>query len=252
MKPDRQDEIIRILKDKKISNVSELCSLMYASPATIRRDIRDLKEKGVVRSSYGVVSLIEKNNETLFDDRKTRLENEKDAIARIAIDFVKDDHFIFMDSSTTALALGVKLGSFKNIQILTNGLETLRSLHKIIHNPLYSTGGKINFSTTSMVGNAAINQIKNYFGDIFFSSCRGITHFGSCEASQDEAQIKKTLSERSAKTILLVDDSKFDQTYSHISLTFDMVDVMITNKPVPPDLAASIKEINPRIIMLHP
>jgi len=94
--------------------------------------------------------------------------------------------------------------------------------------------------------------VKNYYWDIFFSSCRGLTRFGSCEASQDEAQIKKMLSDRAARTILLVDDSKFNQTYSHISLTFDMIDIIITNKPLPNDLASDMKSVNPKIIILHP
>lgn len=252
LKYDRQTEIITILKSKKMCSVNDLCEQVYASVATIRRDIRELEEKGLVRSFYGGVSIIEKNKEALFDDRKVTLELEKEEIAKVALQLIQNDQFIFMDSSTTCLTLGKKMNTFKNIQILTNGLETLRTLHKTIQNPLYSTGGKLNSHSMSMLGNAAHNQILNYNADIFFCSCRGLSSHGPCEPSQEEAQIKKCFSKRARLTVLLCDDSKFDVNFSHISLEFNEIDMIITNKPLPPHLAQKITLLNPRIVLKSP
>lgn len=251
MKVERQEEIMKILKERKMCSVTDLCELIYASPATIRRDINDLEEKGLVRSFYGGVSIIEKNMEVLFDERKVVYEEEKKLIANLALRLVQDDTFVSLDSSTTCLTLGRKFVNHKNVRILTNGLETLSALHKILHSPIYSTGGKLNTYTTSMLGNNAHEQIKNYYTDLFFCSCRGITELGSYEISEEEAQIKRYFSTYSSKTVLLVDDSKFNMTHPHNALTFDKIDFIISNKALPKNIIDSIMIMNPRIHLIY-
>ncbi|WP_440896725.1 DeoR/GlpR family DNA-binding transcription regulator [Amphibacillus sp. Q70] len=252
MKKERQNEILKILREKKVCAVSDLCNLIYASPATIRRDIKDLKEKGLIRSFYGGVSIIEKNRKSLFEERKAASGDKKKVIADLAIQLIKDDMLLSMDPSTTCLTLGEKLGSFKNIQVLSNGLETVRTLHNILQSPLYLTGGRLNPQTISIVGDIAHEQIQNYYTDIFFCSCRTLTELGTFEASENEAQVKRHFSKNTAKTVLLCDDSKFNKALPHASLKFDQIDYIITNEPLPQNIQDQIKSNNPSLITISP
>lgn len=252
MKKERQNEILKILREKKVCAVSELCTLIYASPATIRRDIKELKEKGLIRSFYGGVSIIEKNRTSLFEERKAAFKDKKQVIANLAIDFIKDDMLLSMDPSTTCLTLGEKLGTFKNIQVLSNGLETIRTLHNVLKSPLYLTGGRLNPETHSIVGDITHEQIKNYYTDIFFCSCRALSELGTFEASENEAQVKKHFSKNAAKTVLLCDDSKFNKGLPHASLKFDQIDYIVTNKVLPQNILTQIKKSNPSLITISP
>jgi len=44
----RQEEIIKYLTDKHFASVSELAALLYASEATVRRDVAKLEAKGAL------------------------------------------------------------------------------------------------------------------------------------------------------------------------------------------------------------
>ena len=45
---DRQEEVLNLILTQKCANVKELSAAVYASPATIRRDLRVLESKGFV------------------------------------------------------------------------------------------------------------------------------------------------------------------------------------------------------------
>ena len=61
----RQNKIIRILKEKRSSNVIELASMLYVSNSTIRRDLEILEKKGYIYIVYGGIMLSEYKNEII-------------------------------------------------------------------------------------------------------------------------------------------------------------------------------------------
>ena len=55
---ERQNQILDIIKEKTFVRVDELAALVYASPATIRRDLALLDEAGLIQRLHGGASLI--------------------------------------------------------------------------------------------------------------------------------------------------------------------------------------------------
>ena len=45
----RQQEILEYLNIKKAASVAQLCVRLYASPATIRRDLARMEQRGLLR-----------------------------------------------------------------------------------------------------------------------------------------------------------------------------------------------------------
>lgn len=251
MKSDRQNEILDILREKGNVSISELCSLLYASPATIRRDLNHLEKKGYIKRHLGGASIIDRPYEMPFEFRK-ELNNElKGYLAQLGMNFIKDGQLLFFDSSTTCIKLGQQFGKFKNIEIVTNGSSTTNILSKLSNLTIYSTGGKVSSKTLSMLGTDAHNFIANYHADIFFCSCRGLNSFGACESSIEEAQIKRVFSKYADLTVLMCDSSKFNETYHHTSLNFEDIDYVISDKPLPENLINIINSNNYKITNIY-
>ena len=55
----RQNDLMSLLRDQKELTVKELCAALFSSPATIRRDLRVLEEKGLLKRSFGGAVLVE-------------------------------------------------------------------------------------------------------------------------------------------------------------------------------------------------
>ena len=50
---ERQNEILKRLKENKTAGVNELAEELYVSEATIRRDLNEMKNMGLIERSHG-------------------------------------------------------------------------------------------------------------------------------------------------------------------------------------------------------
>ena len=61
----RQEEIMSLLAEQREMTVKELCAALYTSPATIRRDLSELEQRGLLRRSFGGAVLTERYTDQL-------------------------------------------------------------------------------------------------------------------------------------------------------------------------------------------
>ena len=71
LKNEREREILNLLKERDgFSTVKELCSALYASESSIRRDLSALEKRGVIRRTYGGAELVTNfSNAIAFNQR---------------------------------------------------------------------------------------------------------------------------------------------------------------------------------------
>lgn len=210
---ERQNKILEILAKKKAATVDELCSQLYSSGATIRRDLVILENNRLIRRTHGGAIYIDGNaSEFPLNMRESENIVLKDAIARKALPYIKDGMTLFMDSSSTVCALAEKLNGFKNLRIVTNGLKTCSILSEKDGIEIFCTGGKLRKNAKSLIGSAAINSVDDFYADIAFISCRGVdAKMGFSDANEDEAELKRAYIKNSNKLILLCDSSKINK-----------------------------------------
>ena len=85
IKNQRLDEILNIVQKNRHVTVAELADRLYASPATIRRDIALLERSELIVKSYGGISLAGGHNRFVeLDQRAEAHRTEKLQIGRTA------------------------------------------------------------------------------------------------------------------------------------------------------------------------
>ncbi len=213
---ERKQEILNILKEKGNSvTVKELCRTLYASGATIRRDLKDLESKKLIKRTHGGAILTDESvNEDPLAFREMHAFAGKQKIARMASQQIVDGMTLFLDSSTTVYTLALELKNFNNIKVITNGLKTAVTLSEFPNVKVYCTGGFLKDNHKSLVGVSALDFISRYHADIAFLSCRGFTRdIGAMDSSEEEYYIKNKFIENSNKVILLFDSTKMDQSF---------------------------------------
>ena len=122
--------------------VSELSRLYQVSEETIRRDLEKLENDGLVIKSYGGAVL---NEHSIFDlpfnIRKNQMVVEKQQMAAIIADMVRDGEAVMLDASSTAVYVARKLKEKKKLTVITNSVEIIVELFDVPEWNVISTGG---------------------------------------------------------------------------------------------------------------
>ena len=205
----REAEYIKLLASREYT-VAELAERLFISEATVRRDICALKEKEIIVSKNGVVSL-----KVSFSDkriplfiRETEQNEEKARIAERAAKHIKDGDVVMLDASTTAYHLLPHLVKFKNLILITNGAKTAIEAASIGIKTI-CTGGELAPESFCYVGADAESVLRRYNADIAFFSCRGLSNDGRVtDNSILENGIRRIMMENSVRSFLLCDKSK--------------------------------------------
>lgn len=246
----RQKKIIRLLEDNSGSaSIDEILNHLYISKSTLRRDLINLEKASMVQRFHGGVGLIESGAmESPISKRRMQNLAKKSYIAHVASRYLHDNMVIFLDSSSTVNELCPIIRQFKNITIVTNGIHIAEQLNFYQSIICYICPGVIKHKSLSIVGQYAIDFIKNFTADAVFMSSKAINKNGIFEGDDAQALIKRTMMSQAIKTYLLCDDSKQESSGFFKLDDYKAIDTLITNYPLEPELSKIINEQGCQII----
>ncbi len=207
---ERCEEILKILNEEGFSTVKNLSDKLHYSPATIRRDLVHMKQKGMIEKSYGGATPSDtgKFNVLPYELRKHNFTTEKKHIAEIAAGLIKENQVIFIDGSTTAACIIENLSPKSGITVVTNNLENCILLQRRGIR-CYCTGGELSPAAPVFSGSLACNSLCSINTDIMFFSSKSLSTAGNIsEYSETLSEPIKFAMRNSAKTVYLADSSK--------------------------------------------
>lgn len=235
MKTMRDKEILDILEIQQYATVDELTATLCVSPSTIRRTLEALQQKGLVTRTHGGVKINSDNNfSPNFTLRIHQNTFEKKKIALSAIKLIKNGDVIFLDGSTSAFFIAEYLKEFKNIRVITNGIDTLSLLSK--NNILaYSTGGQVSLENPSvLVGQYAEDIICHFHADIAFFSAHTMDNQGEIyDCYEYENFLRRAMIKNAKTNVFLCDSTKIGKTSPYHLCSIKEVDYVASNSPLP-------------------
>ena len=232
---ERQNEILKWLKEHKSADVHTLAKALYVSEATIRRDLVEMKSMGIVERSHGGALLPENAEEISIFFRMEKNASEKERAATNALPHIPPFKSVFIDSSSTALALAERLDlAFKTV--VTNNLQTAIQLSKKPKLSLILLGGNVHFNTNSVMGSWTARQLEDFSFDLMISSCAAVIGNEVFERSLDQKEIKRAAFKRCKQRILLIDHTKFSAHGTYRFSALRDYDLVVIDAPPPEDL----------------
>lgn len=239
---ERQQEILEILLREKCVTVDYLVRTLFASGATIRRDLSEMERRGQLTRVHGGAALNTGSNAEAPLLLRTKKEQEKKRrIAELALPLLMDAKTVFMDSSSTVTALAQLMGGNSGLSIVTNGILTAEALSERSSNSVYLTGGLL-ASNYSLVGKAAVDMVKGAGADLLFFSCCGLTTKGTWEATEENAVIKAALAAGARRKILLCDSTKIGQQFFWNAVDQRDIDLLITDLEPPAEIRGVFRD----------
>ncbi len=225
---ERNKKILEYLKDRKSATVDELSQYLFVSPATVRRDLTELQKLGQVERSHGGVLIVEGADEISIFIRQAKNAKEKEQAASIALKHMPEFQTVFIDNSSTCLALAERMNfAFKTV--ITYGLQVALRLSTRNNITLIIPGGEIKSNTTAAMGAMTVRAIENMRFDLCLASCAALDKTGAYEFSLESMQIKRAAFERSTSKLLIADKTKLGTATTFRTAPPEAYTAIITN-----------------------
>jgi DeoR/GlpR family transcriptional regulator of sugar metabolism len=248
---ERRSKIMHLLQDKQRLTVKELAFKIGVSEATLRSDLNQMEEEGLLTRTHGGAILNEfASNETSFSARAKRNQKQKRLIAEKALDFVVEKQCILLDASSTTTELAYLLKQ-KNIRltVVTSGVKAALELNENPNITVILIGGMLTKGSTSLEGTLGIDLLDQVNIDLMFTSANGFTpESGLTDFNLYEVQLKRELVKKSKVVIALIDHSKIGTVSSGVFAKTDQVNTIITDKEIEESITNELTSRNIELI----
>jgi DeoR/GlpR family transcriptional regulator of sugar metabolism len=211
----RQQMILEHLESSGTSSYEGLAEMFGVSVMTVRRDANRLAERGAVVKTLGGIqkAATESSNlhETALLSRLATQRREKKAIAREAVNLLKQGQTVFVDGGTTSLEL-VRLAARerKGLTVVTNSIMVCRELGQNGDNLVIGLGGQYDPASLSFAGSACEEEAGKFFPDMAVFSTKGLMPAdGTYESFVPTLRVKQIVAKHSKRVVLLADHTKF-------------------------------------------
>lgn len=224
----RQNDIYsKILSDGQVK-VVDLANLYHVSMETIRTDLATMANQGLIKKVHGGAKLNESYSEVSVEFKMTKNANEKQKIARKALEYIEDGSTIFLDPGSTTLALAKYLPLKKDLLVVTNSLKIAQVVSETKHDLIF-LGGKMLKKAKSTTGAFTNNHLDALHIDCAFMGCDGFMNMeGPTTFAFEEMEVKQHVLKNSTKKYLLADPSKFHETGTYTFAKFSNFDILFT------------------------
>lgn len=211
---ERKEKILEILNEKGEVKVADLSSFFNISNITIRSDLADLEDMGLLfRVHGGAVNSYKSYCDMDLKQRLATNQKAKQLIAKKAASTLKEHDTVMFNSGTTTLSVFRAIPPHLHLNIVTNSVAIALEASG---NPNYNVvllGGLVNAKYQFVYGDDTINQLKNYHANRLFLSVDGILTNGSLTTYYDrEAEIARLMLKQSGSKTIVADSSKIDRT----------------------------------------
>ena len=168
--------------------------------------------------------------------KSTLQSEEKQAIGALAASHIAKNSCIYLDAGTTTLALARAILDRNDLQVVTNDFEITQLLIDASQCGVIHTGGTLCRENRSCVGESAARTLRHLAIDTAFISASGWDSRGIFTPDENKVTVKETVSQVSARSILLCDSSKYNQVATFMALPLTRFTTIITDRhlPMPP------------------
>jgi DeoR/GlpR family transcriptional regulator of sugar metabolism len=225
---ERRQFILEILhRDRKVLS-SELSHELKVSEDTIRRDLRELAEAGLLQRVHGG-ALLASPATASYADRQQQAPKEKEAIARAAAKLVRSGQVVILDGGTTTLQVAKHLPLDLAVTVVTNSPPIALALAEHPQIETIMLGGKLDRQALVNVGVTAIDTLRSIRADIcMLGVCSLHPEIGISVANLDEAHVKRAMIASAAETIGLATEAKLDTASNYVVGTIDALAYLVT------------------------
>ncbi|OEV07927.1 DeoR/GlpR family DNA-binding transcription regulator [Streptomyces nanshensis] len=253
--PDQRRELLlKHLRRDGVLSVQQVKQLFGVSHMTVRRDIAELEQQGLVFSVPGGVRIASHvPHEPTFQAKSLTEQREKRAMAREADTLLRDGMTVYLDAGTTLHALVPHLAEHRELTVVTNDFNAVELLCGARHLEVIHIGGRVEPDNRSSVGRLAAATVSHLALDTAFISTsswdliRGVT-----TPSEQKVEVKQAAMAAASQSVLVAGASKYGTFGKYKVAALRSFDVIITDTGLTEAAAEGVRGAGPDLRLVPP
>lgn len=232
--------------------IGDLCQAFGVSALTIRRDLAELQDQGLVRVARGGVFLSDElaGFEVAFGVKAGEELEDKERIAQKAASLVRPGETILLDGGTTVGAMAKYLIA-ENVTVVTNALNIMETLSASPSVRLIGIGGEFRQTSHAFLGPTANRMLEELHVDQAFMGTESFAARRGLEVPDwDDAEFKRCAVNSAAEVWVLATPSKYNRSRLHRFATWESVKGLITATGLPDDDIASLTAASVEVVVV--
>ena len=251
MGEERRAQILQIVRSEGRVKVIELANLFNTSEVTIRIDLNELHQRGLVLRSHGGAVLPDTilRESPVYERAKAHSE-EKRRIGKMAATLIQDGETIILDSGTTTLEIARQIKKKQGLQIITNGVNIAAELLDARGAQIFILGGSVVKEAASITGRFTEEMMDQFSADKMFLSGAGCDpEFGVSGAHVEETMVNRAMMRISREIILVADASKFSKRGMSRIAPFSEIDTVISDTSLREEIQEKLRSMGCNLIL---
>ncbi len=251
---ERQKYILGSLQKNGFVRISDLAARLGVTMVTIRKDIKDLEQEGLLYKVHGSARLADPHVPDLDLNTKENINRElKHRIGRRAVELVNDNDSIIVASGSTIYAFMEEFlaNPKSNINVVTPFLRLGMLLSGSDNVHIVQLGGSVHKKSLSVVGEKTSRDLDDCICSKVFFGVDGLDlEHGVTTSTIEEAQLTRKMMQSASQSIVLADSSKFGQRGFGRICRLEDIDVIITDSGISCQMKSDIEEAGVDLIIV--
>lgn len=251
---ERRREILKRLEEQGRVTVNGLADSFRVSAVTIRADLEELGDKGLlVRSHGGAILPLSPQQEYPLQLKQSLHHAEKARIGRAAARLIQPRQTVIIDGGTTTaeVARALKQNGPEALTVITHALNIAMELADSPNISLIMIGGVFRHISKSFVGPPAERMIREMHADHFFLAVDGMDpEAGPSTPDVLEAQLNAQMIRASREVSVVADATKFARR--SVSLIGDIrsINRVITDSRVNDEMVCRLRKMGIEVLVV--
>ena len=245
----RQEKIKEFIEEKNVVTIKQLQALFPdVSLMTIHRDLDALVEEGSVVKFRGGAKSVRHSGDPEFNVRMRENNAGKLVIAQKALELIQPHTSVFLDASTTNLALARSLPDI-NLNIFTTGPSIALELCRL-HNPVVTLCcGTINRKNLALSGQNTLEMLSGINIDQAFFGVSGCSvEAGFTCGTESDMLVKRLVIQKARTSVTMFTKEKLSCLMPYTFAKLEDVDYLISDEAMPESFAGAARQAGVKLL----
>jgi DeoR/GlpR family transcriptional regulator of sugar metabolism len=242
-KKERHELILSEVRRSASIRISKLARRIGVAGETIRRDLIELGDAGLINRTYGGATISLMTSEPVISERGLTLVEERARIGRGAAGLVENGRIVMIDGGSTTYEVACSLSQLRrDLTVITNsvGIASVAGANpsfRVILCP-----GTYDSREASVLGEDTVEFVRRYNADVAIIGASAVNGDGPSDTISGAAAVKRAMMARSLSAMLVVTNDKFGRSSLERVCALSEISDVVTDREPAAELRAAIDE----------
>ena len=247
----RQLTMLTVVQAQGPVTVEYLAEKLGVTLQTVRRDVQRLADEGLLTRFHGGVRMPGSTVENVaYKQRESLNAAGKARIAKAVARAVPNDCSLILNIGTTTEAIAKGLLGHSGLRVITNNLNVAHILSANSKSEVIVVGGVVRGRDQGIVGEAAVDFIRQFKVDIALMGISGIEADGTLrDYDYREVKVSQTIMHHAREVWVAADNSKFKRPAMVEVARLSQIDRLFTDAEPPEPFPALLADAQVRCVV---